>query len=101
MVDIKWRDYMCIECNIKSSTVVGSVVINVRRCKKRPVNDRGAGIVGKLFYVTKIASRGEGVYGHVINETTGKLQKTQAHIRDCEFELTNYKWENGIRSKII
>ena len=87
---------MCRVCNIKNSAVVGSVVKNVRRCKKRPINDRGLSIVGRLLYVTKIASLGEGVYGYVINESTGNLQKTQAHIRDCEFELTNNKWSDGV-----
>lgn len=32
------------------------------------------------------------MYGHVINSKTHKLQKTLAHIRDCEFEATNLKW---------
>jgi hypothetical protein len=44
-----------------------------------------------LVYVEKIAIKGEGIYGHVIRG--GKLGKTLAHFRDCEFESTNYKWE--------
>ncbi|MCK1997499.1 hypothetical protein MPH47_09745 [Psychrobacillus psychrodurans] len=85
---------MCTKCNNRNTTVVGAVVKNVRRCNQRPANDRGAGLAinESLFYVTKIATRGEGVYGHVINPITHKLQKTLAHIRDCEFEATNLKW---------
>lgn len=88
---------MCTKCNIKSSTVVGAVVKNVRRCSQRSANDRGAGLAinESLLYVTKIATRGEGVYGHVINPITHKLQKTLAHIRDCEFDATDYKWLDG------
>ena len=88
---------MCTKCNFKNSTVVGAVVRNVRRCNQRPENDHGAGLAinGSLFYVTKIATRGEGVYGHVINPNTHKLQKTLAHIRDCEFDATDYKWMDG------
>jgi len=74
-------------------------VKNVRRCQKRSASDRGVSIVGRLLYVTKIASRGEGVYGYVINEAIGELQKTYAHIRDCEFVLTNNKWSDGVFSK--
>ena len=87
---------MCTKCNIKNSTVVGAVVKNVRRCSKRPNNDHGAGLANhqSLFYVTKIATRGEGIYGHVINPNTHKLQKTLAHIKDCEFESTDLKWKD-------
>lgn len=85
---------MCTKCNIRNSTVVGAVVKNVRRCSHRPISDHGAGLAKNrsLFYVTKMARSGEGIYGHVINPKTHKLQKTIAHIRDCEFEATNLKW---------
>jgi hypothetical protein len=72
---------MCSVCNIKTSTVVGAVVKNVRRCSKRPAGDHGAGLAYKqsLFNVTKIASRGEGVYGHLINQTTFKLRNISSY----------------------
>lgn len=89
---------MCTKCGTSESAPVGTVVINTRRCSDRTINDHGKSIVGKLVYVTQIATRNEGVYGHVINEKTNKLQKTRVSIRDCEFKVTDYKWsnENGL-----
>ena len=64
---------MCKKCNISESAPVGSVVMNTRRCSKRTWNDRGKSIVGKYVYVTKVATRNEGVYGYVINADTHEL----------------------------
>jgi hypothetical protein len=88
---------MCTRCNIKQSAVVGSVVKNVRRCDKRSKNDKGKSLAENhvLMYIKEIATRGEGVYGHVINLKTGQLNKTLAHIRNCEFVNTSYRWQNG------
>jgi hypothetical protein len=88
---------MCTKCNIKQSAVVGSVVENVRRCDKRSKMDKGKALAENhvLMLIVKSATRGEGVYGHVINLKTGQLNKTLVHIRDCEFVNTNHKWRNG------
>jgi hypothetical protein len=85
---------MCSTCEIKNNTTVGSVVKIVRRCQTRTYKDKGKHLENKqsLVYVTKIAARGEGFYGQVINLEKNRLQKTNAHFRDCEFESTNYKW---------
>lgn len=85
---------MCNICNIKQTTTVGSVVRIFRRCKIRGEKDKGKHLIEKtsLVYVTDIASRGEGFYGHVINIENNKLQKTNAHFRNCEFKPTNFKW---------
>lgn len=87
---------MCDVCNIKGSVTVGTVVRIVRICKMRIEKDKGRHLAEKqsLVYVTDIASKGEGFYGHVINLNKNKLQKTNAHFRDCEFKSTNYKWNN-------
>lgn len=79
---------------------MGSVVMNVRRCSSRTAGDKGKHLADKevLFYVTEVATRGEGIYGHVIRKDSGELCKTRAHIRDCEFLNTTFKWENGILS---
>ena len=88
---------MCNVCRIKNSTTVGSVVMNVRRCSSRTAGDKGKHLADKevLFYVTEVAARGEGVYCHVIKKEPGKLGKTRAHIRDCEYVNTTYNWDNG------
>lgn len=91
------EDTVCNICNIKQTTAVGSVVQIVRRCKMRSEKDKGKHLIDKetLVYVTNIASKGEGFYGHVINLRTNKLQKTNAHFRDCEFKPTKHKWVNN------
>ncbi|MGG1400176.1 hypothetical protein ABE288_20490 [Bacillus salipaludis] len=88
---------MCSICGIKYNTTVGSVVKIVRRCQSRTPKDKGKHLADKqsLIYVTKIATRGEGFYGQMINLEESNLQKTNAHFRDCEFEATNYIWENN------
>jgi hypothetical protein len=88
---------MCSSCNITHNTTVGSVVKIVRRCATRTAKDKGKHLAEKqsLVFVTKIATRGEGFYGRVINIAGSKLMKTEAHFRDCEFESTNYKWDNN------
>lgn len=85
---------MCKVCNIKGIITVGAVVKITRRCTTRTGIDKGAHLADKkaLVLVEKVAKRGEGFYGHVI--INGKLGKTLAHFRDCEFEESNYKWEN-------
>lgn len=85
---------MCSTCKIKNNTTEGSVVKIVRRCNARTGIDKGEHLAIKqaLVYVERIAPRGEGFYGYVIKN--GKLGKTLAHFRECEFASTNFKWEN-------
>jgi hypothetical protein len=85
---------MCAACNIKNHTTVGSVVKIVRRCKKRTTKDKGRHLAEKqaLVFVTRIASRGEGFYGRVINAETNILMKTEGHFRNCEVIQSDFKW---------
>lgn len=88
---------LCTTCGIRKNTTVGAVVKVVRRCNTRTPKDKGLHLVDKqaLVFVNRIASRGEGFYGHLINIKESKLMKTNAHFRDCEIEATNYNWVNG------
>ncbi|MEV9639808.1 hypothetical protein ABZ756_03825 [Mammaliicoccus sciuri] len=91
---------MCLKCGIKNPVTNGAVVKIVRRCKSRTGIDKGKHLADKkaLVYITRIAPRGEGFYGYVINVEKNKFMKTEAHFRDCEHTQTEYIW---ITDKLI